>query len=107
MIGARATDNYSIVRQAIVNRYCLTATYKNHELKFSPYALGRSASGDLSVMALQYEGLSSNVALAVGEWRCFRINALTDLRKNNDHWRVAPDRSRPMTCVARVDVQAQ
>ena len=97
--------SYATIRQAILDRCCLSANYRGELWHFAPHALGRSNSGETNVMAFQYGGSSSKGLPPGGQWRCFRVEDLSGVYRNDDPWHTAPDHSRPNTCVTRVDVQ--
>jgi hypothetical protein len=97
-------DSYNLIRQAILDKRSLTATYQGRVRHFSPHAIGRSDEGSRNLMAYQYDGGSSG---PLPEWRCFHISELRDVTTNNDAWHTASDHSRMNTCVTHVDVQAR
>ena len=97
-------DAYSVIRQAVIDKCCLTATYQGRLRHFSPHAIGRGDEGKRNVMAFQYAGGSSR---PLPEWRCFRVAGLTGVTRNNDPWRTASDHSRMNTCVTHVDVRVR
>ena len=99
--------NYAIIRQAVIEKCCLTAVYQNRVRHFSPHAIGRSNDGDTNVMAFQYGGDSSKGLPPGGKWRCFRVDDLAAISKNKDVWHTGFDHGRPNTCVTQIDVQAR
>jgi hypothetical protein len=56
--------------------------------------------GGESYSGLQPVGASSN-------WRCIAVDELSQVELLDDAWRTAPNHSRPQTCVAEVDVDAE
>ncbi len=96
---------YATIRQAILDRCCLSATYQGSTRHFAPHALGQSNSGETNVMAFQYAGSSAKGLPPGGQWRCYRISELSGVRRNDDSWHSAPDHERPNTCVTLVDVR--
>jgi hypothetical protein len=97
--------SYAIVRQAILDRCCLSATYQGSIRHFAPHAIGQGKDSEANVMAFQYGGSSSKRLAPGGEWRCFRVAGLTGVRRNEDRWESASDHGRPNTCVTQIDVQ--
>ena len=97
-------DTYNLVRHAVIDKCCVTATYRGRLRHFSPHAIGRSDDGSTNVMGFQYGGDSSR---PLPEWRCFHVTDLRGVTRNNDPWRTASDHSRMNTCVTRVDAQAR
>ena len=97
-------DSYHLIRQAVIDKCCLTATYRGRPRHFSPHAIGRSDEGHANVMAYQYGGSSSG---KLPEWRCFHIVELHRVVRNSDPWHTASDHSRMNTCVTHVDVRVR
>ena len=98
---------YEMIRRAIVEKRSLSAMYQGRMRHFSPHALGRSASGKVNVLALQYDGESSTPLPMGGQWRCFEVNLLESLVVNQDAFSSAPDKGGQSKCVIDVDVSAQ
>jgi hypothetical protein len=96
---------YDLIRQAVLDRCSLTATYQRRVRHFSPHAIGRSNDGQINVMGYQYAGETSTVLPPGGEWRCFEFRLLSDVRRNGDSWHTREDHSRPNTCVTQIDAQ--
>ena len=97
--------SYQVIRQAVLDRHCLTAVYEGRVRHFSPHAIGQSNDGKTNVMSYQYAGESSQPLPSDGQWRCFRVDGLSEVQTNNDPWRTRDDHSRPNSCVTRIDVQ--
>src|SRR5690348_5280902 len=97
--------SYAVIRQAILDRCCLSATYQGTVRHFAPHAIGQSNTGETNVMAFQYAGSSSKGLPQGGQWRCFRVADLSGVRRNEDGWHTAPDHGRPNSCVTRIDVE--
>jgi hypothetical protein len=100
-------DTYDFIRQAVIDRCCLTATYEHRIRHFSPHSIGRDDDGERHVMAFQYGGQSSKPLPPLGQWRCFAVQKLQNVLRNTDDWRTGPGHSRPNKCVTHVDVQAR
>jgi hypothetical protein len=98
--------SYATVRQAIIDKCCLTATYDQKIRHFSPHAIGRDNNGDENVIAFQYGGQSRKGLPPGGQWRCFHVSAISGVQRNKDPWHTGHDHGRPKRCVTRIDVQA-
>lgn len=62
------------------------------------------------MLCYQYGGESESGLEPVGSpanWRCIAVEKLSDVELLEDAWRTAPNHSRPQTCVAEVDVDAE
>ncbi|WP_315830897.1 hypothetical protein [Bradyrhizobium prioriisuperbiae] len=99
-------DAYDLIRSAVLDHRCLTATYRRRVRHFSPHCLGRNKDGGFSVLGFQYAGQSSTVLPAGGEWRCFAVSELTGIHINNDPWRTGSHAGSRSGCVKLVDVDA-
>jgi len=61
------------------------------------------------VLCYQYGGESQSGLQPVGasaNWRCIAVDELSQVEVLDEAWRTAPNHSRPQTCVAEVDVDA-
>ena len=90
--------NTAIIRQAILDRRALGATYDGAPLCFSPHVLGRDKRGARRVLAFQH-GVATR-------WRCLRLSRLKRLRPTGDDWQSGHGPYRQHSCVVRVDVSA-
>ena len=90
--------NTAIIRQAILDRRPLGATYDGATLSFSPHALGRDKRGARRVLAFQH-GVASR-------WRCLRLKRLKRLRPASEDWQSGHGPYRQHACVVRVEVSA-
>lgn len=100
-------DNYSIIRQAILDKEQVIATYQEHEREMCPHVLGTKRDrrqalfyqfGGTSKSGLQPDGSPEN-------WRCIPVDELQNVRTRKGPWHTAPNHSRPQTCVDRIDVE--
>jgi len=93
------------LRDAILNRRCLSGLYEGSLRHFSPHALGASTADIRHVLVFQYAGESSGGLPRGGEWRCFRVEGLSAVRVNGDRWRTRSNYSlRRQHCLARIDL---
>ena len=90
--------NDAIIRQAILDRRALGATYDGAPLSFSPHVLGRDKRGARRVLAFQHGGAT--------RWRCLRLSRLKRLRSTSDDWQSGHGPYRQHSCVVRVEVSA-
>jgi hypothetical protein len=62
------------------------------------------------VLCYQYGGESGSGLQAAGSpanWRCIALEKLSRVELLEGVWHTAPNHSRPQTCVAEVDVDAE
>lgn len=99
--------SYQTIKSAVQNGQCLTAMYQGRIRHFSPHAIGQGPDGSDNVMGYLYAGESSRPLPEAGEWRCFRVDGLSEVTTNNDPWHTRDDHSRPNRCVTQVDAEVQ
>lgn len=101
-------DAYSIIRDAIVAKHQIVATYRGHRREMCPHVLGTK---DGRVRALFYQfGGSSSSGLAdrrsVANWRCIPLDQLEDVEVRDGPWYGTAAGTSRQTCVDHVDVEA-
>jgi hypothetical protein len=104
--ATRLASTYQIIRQAVLDHRPLTALYDARIRRFCPHAAGLDKAGTLRVLGLQYGGDSTSALPPGGDWRCFRLTGLADVRPNRDRWRTKPGHSRANSCIVQIDVEA-
>jgi hypothetical protein len=103
-------DIYQLLQTAVVNKRPIRATYSSSDRWFCPHRLGRSHERQLRVLCYQYAGQSGSGLRAAGSpsnWRCLAVEKLSRVELLQDAGQTAPNHSRPQTCVAEVDVDAE
>jgi hypothetical protein len=103
-------DIYRLVRTAVVSKRPVRAVYHGRDRWFCPHRLGRNHEGLIRVLCYQYAGESGSGLQTVGSpanWRCIALEKLSRVELLEGAWRTAPNHSRPQTCVAEVDVDAE
>ena len=103
-------DIYQMVRAAVIGKRPLAAVYHDQRRLLCPHRLGWNRKGEPQALCYQYGGESQSGLEAVGSpanWRCIAVARLSNVELLNEAWRTAPNHSRPQTCVAEVDVDAE
>lgn len=103
-------DMYRMVRMAVVSKRPVRAIYQGRDRWLCPHRLGRNQEGQIRVLCYQYGGESSSGLQAAGSpenWRCIALEKLSRVQLLEDVWHTAPNHSRPQTCVAVIDVDAE
>jgi hypothetical protein len=95
---------YHIIRQAILDRRCISALYEDYIRVFCPRTIGKDREGADVVEAFQYGGGCPGGLSFGGKWFCFRVNGLDCISINGDAWRAGADGERRRGWVADVDV---
>ncbi len=98
-------SNYNILKNAVLGRYCLTATYKRHQRKLSPHVIGTNDKHEEHLLAYQYGGSSSSGLPNGGEWRCFKVEDLTNIERSNDPWQSTLTSRAGNSCITRIDAE--
>jgi len=100
---------YRLVWTAIATRQPIEANYRGRYRLFCPHRLGRNREGQLRILCYQYGGESHSgldpMDLAAN-WRCVALEKLSKVKLMEDTWRTAPNHSRPASCVAEADIDA-
>jgi hypothetical protein len=102
--GTQASNQiYEMIRQAILNRDIVVATYHGHTREMCPHVLG-TKNGRLQALMYQFAGSSSNGLELDGSpanWRCIIVEEMLNVsvRKSAGQWHTASNYSRPQTCV--------
>ena len=96
-------DAYSIIRQAILDRSQIVATYEGHRREMCPHVIG-TKHRRAQALFFQFGGSSQSGLPPGGEWRCMPIDTLKDVAARTGPWYTGTGHSRPQTCVGVVDV---
>ena len=77
---------------------------------FVPHRLGRNKHGQLRVLCYQ-DGEESESGLrpvgSLANWRCIAVEKLSAVDVLEGSWRTAPNHSRPASCIADADIDAE
>jgi hypothetical protein len=101
---------YKLVWTAVANKKPIEAIYQGRSRLFCPHRLGRNREGQLRVLCYQYGGESRSGLQSAGSpsnWRCVVLEKLSRVKLADDLWRTAPNHSRPASCVADADIDAE
>lgn len=98
---------YMTIRDAILNKQQVTATYQGHIRQMCPHVIG-TKDGREQVLFYQFGGTSSSGGRMVpgsrNNWRCIPIAGLRNVTVCDGPWYTASNHSVPQTCVEIVDV---
>lgn len=98
---------YEMVRQAIVDKAQVIATYQGHVRHMCPHVIGRAAKGNRQALFFQFAGGSTTGLPPGGQWRCIPIDGLKNVSVREGPWHTASDHTRPQTCVEAIDVEVR
>jgi hypothetical protein len=103
-------DGYRLIWTAVRHRYPMAAVYNDRHRLLCPHRLGRNRQGQLRVLCYQYGGESESGLEPVGapaNWRCIAVERLSAVELLEGSWRTAPNHSRPASCIADADIDAE
>jgi hypothetical protein len=103
-------DVYRLIWTAVEHRYPMAAVYNRRHRLLCPHRLGRNKQGQLRVLCYQYGGDSESGLQPAGSsanWRCIAVEKLSAVELLNGSWRTAPNHSRPASCIADADINAE
>jgi hypothetical protein len=109
-INPSPEQTYALIRAAVISRRSLGALYDERARLLCPHRLGWNNHDRPRVLCYQYGGESVSGLKPSGDpanWRCLAVEKLLDVTVLEDAWRTAPNHTRPQTCIARVDVDAE
>ena len=99
---------YDIIKQAIIKKQQVIATYNGHVREMCPHVIG-TKKGKQQALFYQFGGTSSSGPLqpdgSSANWRCIPINGLSNVAVRAGEWHTAKDHSQQQTCVDIVDVE--
>jgi hypothetical protein len=103
-------ETYRLLWSAVRHKQPIEAVYEGRYRLFCPHRLGRSRKGEFRVLCYQYGGESDSGLEAAGSpsnWRCIAVEKLSRVKLLSDGWRTAPNHSRPSSCIADADIDAE
>ncbi|MCK6157354.1 hypothetical protein KZX29_00865 [Moraxella osloensis] len=101
------SGNYEIIKQAILSRSAISATYQGYQREMNPHVIGVK-NGKQQALFYQFGGYSSSGAIvpnSKSNWRCMPIDQLTNVQITNKGWHTAENHSSTQTCVDIIDVE--
>ncbi len=103
------SNTYTIVRQAILDKDIVVATYHEFVREMCPHVIG-TKNGREQALLYQFEGGSSSGLSPDGSpdnCRCLFIDELSKVSTKKGAWHTAPNHSRPQTCVGEIDAEVK
>lgn len=105
------SEIYDEVRDAIVNKRQVVATYGGHRREMCPHAIGLGPAGNEQALFYQFAGGSSQGDVAKideeDRWRCMNLNDLRDVEIVDGDWHSADNHSFRSTCIKKVDLEVE
>ena len=103
-------DVYRMIWTAVEGRHPIAAMYNHRRRLLCPHRLGWNKQGQLRVLCYQYGGESESGLKPTGSpanWRCIALEKLSAVKLLEGAWRTALNHSRPASCVADADIDAE
>jgi hypothetical protein len=94
---------YALVRRAIEERRQVHAIYDGHRRRMCPHVIG-TRHGQPRALFFQFAGGSSRGLPPGGDWRCLRLDGLTDVSIEDGPWHTRAH-SEPQRCIDDVDLE--
>jgi len=101
------TNNYRIIRDAILKKQQITAVYDGYPREMCPHVIG-TKNGRSQALFYQFGGSSKSGLAPDGSfanWRCIPVDDLVNVAVREGKWHTAANHSRKQTCVDVVDVE--
>ena len=101
------STNYAVIRNAIINKQQVTATYSGHVREMCPHVIG-TKNGREQALFYQFGGTSSSGAIVADSpknWRCIPIEGLSNVSVKSGNWHTGGNHSQDQTCVDDIDVE--
>jgi hypothetical protein len=104
-----SSPNYQTIRNAILNKQQVVATYNGYVREMCPHALGHK-NGIEQALFYQFAGDSSKGRItsdSKNNWRCLTIAELKNISVQDGGWHTFENHSRPSKCIDSIDVEVQ
>ena len=96
-----------MIREAILRKRIVVATYRNHRRLMCPHTLGWK-NGREHALLYQFNGTSDSGLGSPGStrnWRCVFVDELENVLVQDGDWHTCTIHTRPQTCVDIIDVE--
>lgn len=102
-------STYELIKNAIINKQQVTATYDGFYREICPHILGKK-NGKIHLFCYQFAGETSSpdgiVPGSPRNWRCVSIDELEDIEIQNGEWHSADNYdSQTQRCIDDIDVE--
>src|SRR5947209_5786091 len=101
---------YEILRTAATQRTPVKAMYNGLPRFLCPHVGGRNKDGVLCALCYQYGGQSTSGLKRKGSsdnWRCIRIDKLSEVQIVEGGWHTPEDHSRQQKCIVKVEFDSE
>lgn len=101
------SQDYDLIREAILDKKRIFATYQGHHREMCPHVIG-TKNGRRQALFYQFGGTSSSgpiIGDSPSNWRCMPVEGLSHVEIVDGEWMTSYNHSRPQTCVDIIDVE--
>lgn len=101
------STNYLIIRNAIINKQQVIATYNAHVREMCPHVIGMK-NGKEQALFYQFGGSSSSgpiIPNSPQNWRCLPIDGLSNIKVQDGAWHTSNNHSKAQKCVDDIDIE--
>jgi hypothetical protein len=98
---------YRLIRDAIINKHQVIATYHGFKREMCPHAIGLK-NGAEQALLFQFAGDTSKGPIktdAKNNWRCLTLSTLRDVTAHSGSWHTFNNYSQQSTCIDHIDVE--
>ena len=100
----RPSEIYLLLWKAIHTRKLIACVYDGCFRETCPHILGYTKLGAEALFVFQFGGESTSELRPGGDWRCFELAGMTEVRLCEGRWRSGARHSQPQGCIQFVDV---
>ncbi|MFZ4695860.1 MAG: hypothetical protein ACOYMV_12110 [Verrucomicrobiia bacterium] len=104
-----ASQIYTLIRSAVVNKQQVIATYGGYIREMCPHVIGFK-NGVEHALFYQFGGETSRGRIthdSPHNWRCLELSKLSNVSVRNGEWHTSTRHSERQECVDQVDVQVR
>jgi hypothetical protein len=100
-----ASPLYNLMLSAAKTLQQVVCDYHGYRREICPHVIGLGANGEEMILAYQFGGGSSRGLPSDGEWRCFRLQEVSNAKPQSGALYTNNSHLRPQTCVKRVEFE--
>lgn len=97
------SSTYSLFAEAMAGRKQILCVYDGYPRELCPIVLGHSKEQEVALV-YQFAGGSKDGLPHKGQWKCFHLSKVSDVKLRDGPWRAGSGHNRPQTCVEIVDL---
>ena len=104
-----SSTTYNLIRQAILNKQQVIASYNGYYREMCPHVIG-TKNGREQALFYQFGGNSRSGLESTGSpnnWRCIPIEGLENVSVREGKWHSYSRHTRPQRCVDEIDVEVE